>query len=447
MTHPVEIIRKKRDKEILSAGEIDFMTKGCLDGRVTDYQIGAFLMAGYLNGLHVDETYYLTKSIIHSGEVLTYSKGSKIVDKHSTGGIGDKTSFIIAPICAALGLRVPMISGRALGHTGGTLDKLEAIPGLNVDLSAKKFKEIVDRVGCVIAGQTSALAPADKRLYMLRDFTATVESKSLITASILGKKMAAGVDNLVLDVKVGSGAFMTNMKDAKSLAKLMVKTGIKLKKKIGVLLSKMDGPLGHAVGNANEIHECVYLLTPDSEKSLPQKYLFDLCLELCSVLIFFANKAKDLKSAKLLAAAAVSSGKALNKFIKMTSAQGGRLDELLKFYAKPNKTYQDDILLFERSGVLTYNSGKKIGEILIMMGGGRYSAKDKIDHKCGLHFYHPPGEYVSKGGPYVKITSRRNLSRALRTKIKRELKNNITINPKLKLDKKRNPLLLGKIMP
>src|SRR5216110_1523855 len=257
----VDLIRKKRDCGELSREEIDFLVSGYTRGEIPDYQMAAWLMAVCIRGLNRAEIAALTEAMLYSGEVLSHSELSgKKVDKHSTGGVGDKTSLIIAPIVAAGGVRVPMISGRGLGHTGGTLDKLESIPGFNVNLSAQQMREILQQCGACLIGQTASIAPADKKMYALRDVTGTVESPALICASIMSKKLAEGIDALVLDVKTGSGAFMKKEADAVHLAELMVETGVRIGKRVVALITDMDQPLGRYVGNALEVVECIEVL-------------------------------------------------------------------------------------------------------------------------------------------------------------------------------------------
>src|SRR5436189_190088 len=260
----VDLIRKKRDSGELSREEIEFLVSGYTRGEIPDYQMAAWLMAVWIRGMNRSELAYLTEVMLHSGEVLTHSEiPGKKVDKHSTGGVGDKTSLILAPIVAAGGLTVPMISGRGLGHTGGTLDKLESIPGFNVNLPIPEFRRVLHTCGCAMIGQTAEIAPADRKLYALRDVTGTVESPYLICASIMSKKLAEGIDALVLDVKTGSGAFMKKEEDARHLAELMVETGERMGKRVAALITDMNEPLGRMVGNALEILECIEIMRGD----------------------------------------------------------------------------------------------------------------------------------------------------------------------------------------
>ncbi|HEY6248516.1 MAG TPA: thymidine phosphorylase, partial [Candidatus Angelobacter sp.] len=315
----VDLIRKKRDGHELSTGEIEFIVRGYTAGELPDYQISSWLMAVLLKGMTRAETAALTQAMLHSGEVLQWNDlPQKKVDKHSTGGVGDKTSLILAPIVAAGDLVVPMISGRGLGHTGGTLDKLESIPGFNVNLSATEMHAVLAACGACMIGQTSTIVPADKKMYALRDVTGTVESPALICASIMSKKLAEGIDALVLDVKIGSGAFMKKEGDAAHLAQLMVETGERMGKKVVALLTDMDQPLGRAVGNALEVIECIEVLRgrgPDDLKNLT--------LELSAWMFYLGERTKSVEEGRKLAAGLITDGAALRKFAEMVRLQGG----------------------------------------------------------------------------------------------------------------------------
>src|SRR5262247_1548332 len=304
MINPREIIQKKRDRETLTPEEIIDFVRGYVSSEVADYQMAAWLMAVYLNGMNIDETLALTKEMRDSGRGLDLSsiKGRKI-DKHSTGGVGDKTSMIVAPIAAACGVTVPMITGRALGHTGGTLDKLESIPGFNPRPSLEKTTEILKSVGAIIMGQTDDLAPADRRIYALRDVTATVECVPLITASILSKKFSEDLDGLVLDVKTGSGAFMPTLKEARALARSIVDVGRGMKTKIVVLITDMEQPLGRAIGNALEIRECIEFLNGNAPEDLK-----NISIALAAHMIRLGGRTKSIAEAEGMAYDAVSKG-------------------------------------------------------------------------------------------------------------------------------------------
>src|SRR5580693_5415082 len=315
----VDLIRKKRDSGEHSREEIDFLISGYTRGDIPDYQMAAWLMAAWLRGLNRSELASLTEAMLYSGEVLNLSRiPNRKVDKHSTGGVGDKTSMIIAPIAAAGGLVVPMISGRGLGHTGGTLDKLESIPGFNVNLSLAQFREALAKVGCGLIGQTEEIAPADKKIYALRDVTATVDNPFLICASIMSKKLAEGIDALVLDVKTGSGAFMKKDSDAEYLAGLMVETGKRMGKKVVALITDMDQPLGRTAGNAMEIAECIEILGGNGPADLRE-----LCIELSAWMFFLGERTSNVADGRKLAQEMITTGRARDKFRQIIAQQGG----------------------------------------------------------------------------------------------------------------------------
>ncbi|MGI8410343.1 MAG: thymidine phosphorylase, partial [Pyrinomonadaceae bacterium] len=319
---PQEIIAKKRDGAELSADEINSFIDGVCDGSWADYQISALIMAMFIRGLNMSEQDALTRAMLHSGEVLDFSDiDAPKADKHSTGGVGDKTSLIIAPLVAACGVAVPMISGRGLGHTGGTLDKLEAIPGYNVKLSKAEFRAIITKCGFAMAGQTAEMAPADKKLYALRDATATVPCIPLIVASIMSKKLAEGLDALVLDVKTGSGAFMQLIEDSKKLAQALVKTGTNFGVKTEAVVSDMSQPLGKYVGNVLETYECIRIMQGDSDAQMTSTR--ELSLELSARLLVLAGISKDITKAHELAKTRLASGEALRKFQQNVELQGG----------------------------------------------------------------------------------------------------------------------------
>src|SRR5438309_1443044 len=315
----VDLIRKKRDGKELSTEEINFVVRGYTAGELPDYQISAWLMAVLLKGMPRAETATLTHSMLHSGETLEWSDfPQKKVDKHSTGGVGDKTSLVIAPVVAAGGLLVPMISGRGLGHSGGTLDKLESIPGFNVHLSLADFRRVLETCGCALIGQTAEIAPADKKIYALRDVTGTVESPALICASIMSKKLAEGIDALVLDVKTGSGAFMKKIEDAANLADLLVETGKRMGKNVVALLTDMNQPLGRKAGNALEVAESIEVLSGAGPADLRE-----LCLELAAWMFFLGERVKTVEEGKKLSSDLIASGHAGEKFREIVGLQGG----------------------------------------------------------------------------------------------------------------------------
>ncbi len=400
----VELIRKKRDGKELSRQEIEFIVSGYTGGEIPDYQMSAFLMAALLRGLSRAETAALTSAMLHSGEVLDFSglAGSK-VDKHSTGGVGDKTSLILAPVVAAGGVRVPMISGRGLGHTGGTLDKLEAIPGFNVHLELDEFRRILAKVGCAMIGQTEELAPADKKLYALRDVTGTVESPSLICASIMSKKLAEGIDGLVLDVKTGSGAFMKDPKDSEFLARLMVETGEDMGKKMVALITDMDQPLGRCIGNALEVAECVEVLRGRFAGS---EDLVELTVELCGWMFLLGGRTASKDEGRALALEILGSGRALEKFRELVGEQGGDVrsiddcsvddcghDGLVRM---PRAAYREGILA-EASGFVSAMECERMGMSAVMLGGGRFTKEDAVDAAVGIVLHKKVGDAVSAG--------------------------------------------------
>src|SRR4030088_1045759 len=315
----VDLIRKKRDSGELSREEINFLVSGYTRGEIPDYQMAAWLMAVWIRGLNRAEIAALTEVMLYSGEVLDHSEiPGKKVDKHSTGGIGDKTSLILAPIVAAGGLTVPMISGRGLGHTGGTLDKLEAIPGFDVNLSLDQFRSVLQQCGMGLIGQTKEIAPADKKIYALRDATSTVENIGLICGSIMSKKLAEGIDALVLDVKVGSGAFMKSEKEAVNLAQVMIETGKRMGKKVVALITDMDQPLGRAAGHANEVAECSEVLTGGGPADLRE-----LSIELSAWMFYLGERTKNVEEGRRLAETMIAVGQAKEKFKHGIRLQGG----------------------------------------------------------------------------------------------------------------------------
>jgi pyrimidine-nucleoside phosphorylase len=391
----VELIRKKRDGKELSREEIEFIVAGYTRLEIPDYQMSAFLMAALLRGLSRAETAALTGAMLHSGEVLDFSAlaGSK-VDKHSTGGVGDKTSLLIAPIVAAGGLRVPMISGRGLGHTGGTLDKLEAIPGFNVNLELDEFRRVLAKVGCAMIGQTEEVAPADKKLYALRDVTGTVESPSLICASIMSKKLAEGIDGLVLDVKTGSGAFMKKLEDSELLARLMVETGEDMGKKVVALITDMDQPLGRCIGNALEVAECVEVM--HGGFGAGSEDLVALTVELCGWMFFLGGRSASKDEGRALAREILRSGRALQKFREMVEEQGGDGRIVVDLALLPQAAHRQQILA-EASGFVSAIECERMGMAGVMLGGGRLTKEESIDAAVGIVLRKKVGDAVSVG--------------------------------------------------
>ena len=394
----VDLIRKKRDSGELSREEIAFLVSGYTRGEIPDYQMAAWLMAVWIRGLNQPETAALTEVMLHSGEVLNHADiPGKKVDKHSTGGVGDKTSLILAPIVAAGGLTVPMISGRGLGHTGGTLDKLESIPGFNVNLSLAQFRRVLRECGMGLIGQTSEIAPADKKIYALRDVTSTVENIGLICASIMSKKLAEGIDALVLDVKTGSGAFMKKEEDSVRLAEVMVETGMRMGKKVVALITDMDQPLGRMAGHAHEVMESVEVLRGKGPADLR-----DLSLELSAWMFFLGERAKSVEEGRRLAETMVATGKALEKFRQGIRLQGG--DERIVDAPQrlPQARSQAEVTSAV-AGYITAMNCERFGTALAMLGGGREKKEDAIDHAVGLEFHKRIGDYVEKGEKLVTI--------------------------------------------
>jgi pyrimidine-nucleoside phosphorylase len=388
----VDIIRKKRDAAELSREEIEFLISGATHDRIPDYQLAAFLMAVVWRGMTRAELAALTESMLHSGSVLDWSDlPAAKVDKHSTGGVGDKTSLILAPIVAAAGLYVPMISGRGLGHTGGTLDKLEAIPGFNVHLKLPEFRRVLELARCALIGQTPEIAPADKKLYALRDVTATVESPYLITASIMSKKMAEGIDALVLDVKSGDGAFMKKQEDAEYLAELMVETGTRMGKKIVALITDMEQPLGRKIGNVLEVEECVEVLHGGGPTDVRE-----LSLELSAWMFVLGGRTKSVNEGRDLAVEMIVSGRARDTFRQVVKLQGGDAkivdDPSLLPQAKHTAR-----LPAKRDGYVTAIHCEQVGIASMTLGGGREKKEDSVDPGVGLVLEKKIGDAVKAG--------------------------------------------------
>jgi len=398
----VDLIAKKRDGLEHSTEEIAFLVRGLTAGEIPDYQLSAWLMAVVVRGMSRAETAALTEAMLRSGKVMDLSKiTGKKVDKHSTGGVGDKTSLLIAPIVAAAGLSVPMISGRGLGHTGGTLDKLEAIPGFNVNLSAAQFLRVLEQCGCAMIGQTAEICPADKKMYALRDVTATVESPALICASIMCKKLAEGIDALVLDVKTGSGAFMKREEDAVHLAELMVETGERMGKRVAALITDMDQPLGRMVGNSLEVLECIEVLKggrhPMSED------LRELSLELSAWMLLLGERATTLDTARTLAEEALSSGAAAQKFKEMVRLQGGGDISVVDKPSRLPQAAHTVELIAADDGYISSIACDQVGIASLLLGGGRSAKDDPIDHAVGLVLHKKLGDAVKKGDAVCTI--------------------------------------------
>ena len=394
----VDIIRKKRDAAELSREEIEFLVEGATRGTIPDYQLAAWLMAVIWRGMSAAELAALTEAMLHSGEVIDFSDlpGAK-ADKHSTGGVGDKTSLVLAPVVAAAGVKVPMISGRGLGHTGGTLDKLESIPGFNVNLSLREFRRVLEACNCSLIGQTPEIAPADKKLYALRDVTATVESPYLICASIMSKKMAEGIDALVLDVKTGDGAFMKKQSDAEYLAGLMVETGKRMGKKMVALITDMEQPLGRKIGNALEVEECVEILNGKGPSDLRT-----LSLDLSAWMLHLAGRTKTVAEGEALAAEMIASGRARDTFREIVRLQGGDpriVDDTTRLPHAPEKI----IIRAPTKGFVTAIRCEQVGVASMLLGGGREKKEDTIDPGVGLVLEKKVGDPVAAGEPLYEV--------------------------------------------
>jgi pyrimidine-nucleoside phosphorylase/thymidine phosphorylase len=406
----VDIIQRKRDGLELSAGEIDFLVRGYTEGRIPDYQASAFAMAVYFRGMTAPETVALTESMMRTGEVLDFSElaGPK-ADKHSTGGVGDKTSLILAPVVAACGVNVPMISGRGLGHTGGTLDKLESIPGFSVRLSLAEFRAVLAETRLALIGQTPEIAPADKKLYALRDVTGTVESRPLIAASIMSKKMAEGIDALVLDVKTGNGAFMKSLEDAMALAETMVELGRGMGKKVAALITDMEQPLGNAVGNALEVAECLETL-----KGRGPKDLESLSLELAAWMLHLVGTTATLDAARSRARDALLSGAGLRKFREVVERQGGDPAIVDDPHLLP-RAREVLAVRAEKDGRVVSIGCRAVGQAAMLLGAGRETVDSVVDPAVGLVLHKKVGDLVIAGEPYVTlhVNDRARLEEAL----------------------------------
>jgi pyrimidine-nucleoside phosphorylase len=406
----VDILRKKRDGDALSAQEIDAFVSGVTTDTWPDYQASALLMAIVLRGMTADETAALTRAMVHSGDTLDLSDVPGVkVDKHSTGGVGDKTSLILAPLAAACGVVVPMMSGRGLGHSGGTLDKLEAIPGFRADLSLDEFRVALRKVGCGLIGQTREIAPADKKLYALRDVTATVESIPLITASIMSKKIAEGIDALVLDVKCGQGAFMKKREDARRLAESLVATGQASGVRTEALITGIDAPLGRAVGNALEVAEAIATLKEEGPDDLT-----DLSVTLAARMLLLANVAASEEEATERVRAALSSGKGLEKLREILRQQGGDprvVDDPSRLPRAPHRL----LVEAECSGYVTGLHAELVGRATMQLGAGRDRVEHPVDHAVGAILRAVPGQQVRAGDALVEVHYRdaARLDRAL----------------------------------
>ena len=399
--HILNIIRKKRDGGTLTKDEIEYFVRGCTDGSIPDYQLSALLMAIYLNGMTHEETAELTLAMAHSGDMADLSAIHGVtVDKHSTGGVGDKTSMVIVPVCAACGVKIAKMSGRGLGHTGGTADKLESIPGMRIDLSPEDFTAQINKIGCAMIGQTGELCPADKKLYALRDVTATVDSIPLIVSSIMAKKLASGARTIVLDVKTGSGAFMETEESAFELARQMVSVGKHAGRNMAAVVTDMDQPLGFAVGNALEVKEAISVLrgadVPD---------LRELCLVLGTNILVRSGLAETEEKARARLEKSIESGAALDKLAAMVRAQGGDPAAVYDTSLLPQAPVVHTVKA-PCDGYIAAMEAKDIGLVSMHLGGGRATKEDVIDLSVGVVLAAKDGAYLHTGDTLATIHAR-----------------------------------------
>lgn len=395
--NPVELIIKKRSRKKLTKDEISFFIESYLDGKIPEYQMAALLMAIYFKKMDPEEIQTLTEIYINSGKKITFPKEMNTVDKHSTGGVGDKISIVLAPIVAACGAKIPMISGRGLGHTGGTLDKLESIPGFRTDYSYTEFKKMVNEVGFSIISQSVELVPADKRIYALRDVTGTVESLPLITASIMSKKIAEGAQNLVIDLKVGTGAFIKKMSVAEQLADLLIKTGENLGQKVSVVFSNMNSPLGNYVGNALEIKECVEFLQGNYADDI-----YKITKALAEEMLLLTEIAEDRKQAGSLFNEVLENGEALKFFRNFVKTQNGNPKICEDTSLLPKAKYEIPIICTKSGWIKTIDT-QKIGYALIDIDAGRRTIKSKLNYASGAYLPFKVGEKITEGAELGKV--------------------------------------------
>lgn len=399
MTHKFSaysIIQKKRDKERLSKDEITWFINGLTEGYIEDYQMSALLMAIFLCGMDIEETAHLTDAMLYSGKVLNFPE-QHFIDKHSTGGVGDKATFVLAPIAAACGVKVPMIAGRGLGHTGGTIDKIESIKGFKTEISLEEFEKLLHERGLVLIGQTKEIAPADKKIYALRDVTATVESIPLITASIMSKKLAEGAKGIVMDIKTGNGAFMSKLSDAKKLAESIRNTGLRFNKNMMTMITDMSEPLGNAVGNSLEVIESIETL-----KGRGPKDLTEVSVALAGGMIYLAGLAKNLNEGIKKAQASIDDGSALEKFRELIINQGGEVGVVDDYSLLPQTTTTFEVKS-KKAGFVTKMECTELGKHCVRLGGGRLKTGDKIDFAVGFVMNKKIGDKVKKGESLMTI--------------------------------------------
>lgn len=428
----IELIKKKRDRQSLNRDEIFFLINDYTKGKIPDYQFSAFLMAAFLNGMTSEETFAITEAMLYSGKIIDLNKIEGVkVDKHSTGGVGDKTSLILAPIVAAAGVKVPMISGRGLGHSGGTLDKLESIYGFRTDLNLAQYKSVIKKTGAVMIGQTKSIAPADKLIYSLRDVTATVESIPLITGSIMSKKLAEGIDGLVLDIKTGSGAFMREFKDAKKLADSLIRTAKSFDKNVIGIITDMNQPLGNYIGNWLEVVESV--------KALQGEDIIDLMKVthiLSGAMIYLGKKAGSIEEGVEISKEMISSGKAFDKFLEIVKMQSGDTS-ILKDLSKYPKSKYSEIIVADKTTYFESVNNYEIGMAALELGAGRLTIDDIIDPKAGIIFYPKIGDRINKGDLIAKLfTDKKNKIESVKNRVTQSLAFSSKKTSKPKLIKK-----------
>lgn len=396
-----DLIAKKRDHGELNEEEINYMIQDYTNGIIPDYQMSAMCMAILLNGMTREETLFLTKAMMNSGDVIDLSEIPGIkADKHSTGGVGDKTSLVLCPLLASCGIKMAKMSGRGLGHTGGTLDKLESFHGYSTNISEKTFRDNVKNIGIAITGQTAEIDPADKKLYALRDVTGTVPSIPLIVSSIMSKKLAAGADIIVLDVKTGSGAFMKTLEDSRTLATEMVQIGEMAGKKTAAILTDMDEPLGYMVGNALEVKEAISVLQGN-----PAGHVLELCLELGACVLVLSGKEKDKKAAKDTLSEHIRDGSALDKLADLVEAQGGSREEVYNPNKLPTAPIQYEVRCPEK-GYISHMAADEIGLVSMHLGGGRETKDDVIDLSVGIELRKKVGDYINENDVLAVIHAR-----------------------------------------
>ncbi len=415
----IDIIEHKRDGKILTNEEINFFITNYVDGKIPDYQVSALLMAILFRGMSDEEIFNLTNDMLHSGDIIDLSKIKGVkVDKHSTGGVGDKTSLVLGPLVASCGAKLAKMSGRGLGHTGGTLDKMESIPGMQINISEDNFISQVNKIGMAIVGQTGHLVPADKKLYALRDVTGTVDSLPLIASSIMSKKLASGSDSILLDVKVGSGAFMKTLEMGEELAKTMVNIGKYFKKDTRAILTDMDEPLGLAVGNNLEVIEAINTLKGNGPKDLTE-----LCIKAGAIMLLQAKICTSFEEGEKLLQSKIENGEAFKKFVEFVEAQGGDITYVLNT-SKFEKAKYEISINSNKSGYITKIDALEIGEFAMKLGAGREKIEDKIDYSAGIILSKKIGDFVNSGDELCKIyTNKENYEEIIK-----EIKNSFIIS-------------------